>query len=193
MVDNDDATHKAEKHAVSVPPLSDLRVQHYGLTFAWLPDPRHALWVRVPMPPDVAVATVLPQVRVVPPPKKPDSGRPPNTVAIPDRLEMTAALSDLGGQSRGKVAQILYFAGDPVIESQRKMVRRHLSAARKMLAARGVLPWTAWAEGKLPETWWDRPEFDAAIARWCEQAAVQPSRPPAIPPHPVLDYFRVAS
>ncbi len=168
-------------------PLAALRVQHYGLTFAWLPDPPHARWERLSEPSDIAVATVLPALPPLKAPKR--KGRPPNAVANRKRLEITAVLRDLGGQSRTSVAQI-HRVGLHVGQSELKMVSKDLTAARRMLAEQGVLPWSAWPGGTIPQVWWGTTEFAGAVAQWCEEAATRPSIPPALPRNPVLDYVR---
>ena len=130
-------------------PLGDLRVQR-SVPFAALPDPPHARWERLAAPPGLAVATVMPTLRLAPAAQSRPYGRPTIAMVNPERLEATAVLVDLGGWRRCDVASRLHSVGLHARPSELKMVQHDPQRARKMLAERGCLPRAAWPAGKLP-------------------------------------------
>jgi hypothetical protein len=61
---------------------------------------------------------------------------------------------------------------------QRGTVSRYISAGRKRLHDRGVLPWAAFARGAVPADWLRSPEFAEAVQRWRHEAVDRLALPP---------------
>lgn len=178
------AAEQGHNQAVFVPPagpLGELRDQFGGLTFAWLPDPLGAGWERVaalglPLPTLMPRLTFPAQIAD----RRSCYGRPPAMVTARPRLELTAALVDLAGQSKAGTTRLMHGTiGDPTGSKELKMVRRDLAAARVDLARRYVLPWGMWQDGELPTEWWLSAEFEEAVHWWREDAAHKPVDAPS--------------
>ena len=101
-------------------------------------------------------------------------GRPRLIDSNPERLAQLAMFGDLAGCGDRVLARRLEPQNDATSaeDTGRSTVRYQRRRARQMLCVLGVLPWAAYAEGKLPRTWVDDPAFLDSVERWINQTAL---------------------
>jgi hypothetical protein len=58
-----------------------------------------------------------------------------------------------------------------VVQKEIKQIERLRRVGRRILAARGILPWTAWPDGGVPDGWPDAPEFRRDLAAWSSEGS----------------------
>jgi hypothetical protein len=118
-------------------------------------------------------------------------GRPRSEVTRPAQVEYFAWLRGCAGLSAAEIARRLSADVDddgetsqlrkrrrdrrnPYSAAVLRQVQRDIRAGRRSLAARGVLPWAAFAEGEVATEWWRHPAFESAITRWQKEAILEP-------------------
>jgi hypothetical protein len=106
------------------------------------------------------------------------SGRPPLWASEPEVASYAAWLKDVGTLGRRRIAQELEFGGRE--DSALNKVERYLDAGRAVLAAYGVLPWSAWNGAPLRPDWTHSLLFQQTLTAWYEMYVVKTEQPAAV-------------
>jgi hypothetical protein len=102
-------------------------------------------------------------------------GRPTLQETQPELVEFASWVNDVCGLTKDGTGRLLHPELEGYEEAQRKQARRDVKAGRLRLHKERVLPWAAFADGNLPDSWWTHVDFESAIGLWEREGVTRPS------------------